>query len=122
MEISQLKKLVPVSSSPYWDWYIKIPQSSFLLLPLALHLRFDDDWIAAEFFPSTTTACAAKAVPVVPVTVLSPVEYIKGLPVPPVDKVQSVQETVTSPQSAAKVAHEPPIIEIVTSIAVIIPP
>ena len=119
MEISQLKKLVPVSSSPYWDWYIKIPQSSFLLLPLALHLRFDDDWIVAEFFPSTTTACTAEAVPVVLIIVISPVEYIKGLPAPPVDKVQSVQGTVTSPQSAAKVAHEPPIVEIV---AVIIPP
>ena len=91
-------------------------------MPSPVHFKFEDDCIVAEFFPSTTTACAAEAVPVVPETVISPVEYIKGLPAPPVDKVHPVQETVPSPLSVAKVAQEPPVEEITTFVAVITPP
>ena len=87
-----------------------------------MHLRSEDDWIFAEFFPSTTTAWAFEEVPVVLETVISPVEYIKGLPEPAVDKVHPVQVTVPSPLSVAKVAQEPPVEEIVTSVAVILPP
>ena len=121
VELSQVKELVPVSASPDCDWYIKAPHPSFLLLGLAVHLRLEDLRVA-EFFPSTTTAWAAEAVPVVLVTVISPVEYIKGLPEPPVDKVQPVHETVPSPLSVAKVAQDPPVDETVTFVAVIVPP
>ena len=86
-------------------------------MPAPVHFKFEDDSIRTEFFPSTTTACAPEAVPVVPVTDMSPVEYIKGLPAPSVDKVHPVQETTPSPLSVANVAQEPPVEDIVTFVA-----
>ena len=68
------------------------------------------------------TACAAEAVPVELVTLIVPVEYINGLPAPPVDKIQLEHETVPSPLSVANVAQDPPVEEIVMLFAVILPP
>ena len=50
-------------------------------------------------------------------TVISPVEYIKWLPAPSVVKVHLAQEIVPSPLSVAKVAHDPPVEDTVTSVA-----
>ena len=86
-----------------------------------MHLS-SDDFIVAEFLPSTTTACAAEAVPVELVTLIVPVEYINGLPAPLVDKIQLEHETVPSPLSVANVAQDPPVEEIVILFALILPP
>ena len=87
-----------------------------------MHFKEDEFLIVTLFFPSTTTFCAPVAVPSVLSTVISPVEYIKGLPAPLVLKVHSVQETTPSPLSVAKLAQDPPSEDIVTLLAVILPP
>ena len=122
-EFLQLKVLVPEAASPENDWYNITPHISILFLfPFPLHFSSEFSSTFAVFFPSTTTIWAPVAVPFVLLTDISPVEYIKGLPAPPVVKVHSVQVTFPSPLSVAKVAHEPPEVVISTFEAVIEPP
>ena len=122
-EFLQLKVLVPEAASPENDWYSITPHISMLFLfPLPLHFISELSSTLAVFFPSTTTICAPVAVPFVLLIDISPVEYIKGLPAPPVFKVHSVHVTFPSPLSVAKVAHEPPDVVISTFEAVIEPP
>ena len=122
-EFLQLKVLVPVFASPDIDWYNMTPQLSILFLfPMALHFNSELSSTLAVFLPSTTTIWAPVEVPLVLLIVISPVEYIIGLPAPSVDKSHSVQVTFPSPLSVAKVAHDPPFVDIVTLDADIEPP
>ena len=122
VESDAVKDPLPLSASPLSDWYIIIPAlSTLFLFPTPVHCNVED-FTVAEFLPSTTTIWAPCAFPVDSSIVISPVEYITGEPAPDVDNVHLVQETVPSPLSVASEAHDPPVVEIMTFVPVILPP
>ena len=122
VESDAVKDPLPLSASPLSDWYIITPAlSTLFLFPTPVHVKVDD-FTTAEFLPSTTTIWAPSASPVDWSIVISPVEYMTGEPAPAVDNVHLVHETVPSPLSVASEAHDPPVVEIVTFVPVIVPP
>ena len=75
VDLSQLNTLVPEAASPDIDWYNIIPHwSTVFLFGNPLHFKFEASLTVAVFLPSITTAWAPVAVPVVLLTVISPVE------------------------------------------------